>query len=85
MSAAKKFSRALMLARKFDRFDDISSVSSVLRLVGWGDGKITDHNLIRDVDKHVGFLSPDIRAHIKRTSPWTTCYAVSPSPVTSSR
>ena len=68
MSDAKKFSRALMLARKFDRFDDISSVSSVLRLVGWGDGKITDHNRIRDVDKHVGFLGPDTRAHIKSTN-----------------
>ena len=65
MSDAKKFSRALMLARKFDRFDDISSVNSVLRLVGWGDGKITDHNRIRDVDKHVGLLDPDTRAHIK--------------------
>ena len=33
MSDARKFTRALQLARKFDRFDDIQSVSSALRML----------------------------------------------------
>jgi hypothetical protein len=68
MSDARKFTRALRLARKFDRFEDIRSVSSVLRTLDAGGTAITDFNRIRDTDKHVGFLDAGVRAHIKRTN-----------------
>ncbi len=69
MSDARKFTRALRLARKFDRFDDICSVSSVLRMLDAGGAAITDYNRIRDTDKHMGFLDAGVRAHIKHTNP----------------
>ena len=69
MSDARKFTRALRLARKFDRFDDIQSVSSVLRMLGWSGGPITDRNRIPDADKHVGKLDAETCAHIRRTNP----------------
>jgi hypothetical protein len=68
MSDARKFTRALRLARKFDRFDDIQSVSSVLRLLDARGTAITDYNRIQETDKHVGALDAGMRAHIKCTN-----------------